>query len=125
MLNTEGWLTWLNQCIKNGKVGNFSLTLEKERLTLFLEKNTNLCDFIQMQDCLKYKDADVLVNFNQPFQITYEYLSQAKNTCPDLSAGETLKLALNKNKNKNGAIIVSTTKTERLGQYSKILERAF
>ena len=121
LLNSDEWLKWLETEVTSGKVGRFGLALEANKLEPFLQQKHTLVGVVQTADSLDKKEADILLHYNKALQITYGYVSAARRSrAIDLSVATILQHALQRNK--NGAIIVSTTKLERLGQYQRILE---
>lgn len=121
ILNTEEWVYWLENCVKSGKIRHFGLALTAEKLTPFLERQSELAYVIQMLDSLELKEADLLLKYKKPLQITYGYISAAQKSGSTRSVPEILQDALKRNA--NGAIIVSTTKTNRLSQYSDLADK--
>ena len=119
LLDSDEWLKWLEIKVTSGQVGRFGLALGAERIEPFLENTNGLADVIQTTDSLDRKEADVLVRYNRPLQITYGYVSAAHSHHMKLSVESILERALQRNR--DGAIIVSTTRIERLGQYARIL----
>jgi hypothetical protein len=66
----------------------------------------------------------LLLKENLPLQVTYGYLRKYIDSSPEkgvnLDAGSILKSGLKRNK--NGMILVSTTKSERLRKMAEICE---
>ena len=120
LINTEEWQCWLEKIVSDGKIQTFGVAGTKDILQPFLKNSSQLTNFIQMQDGLVHKEADVLSEFNKPIQITYGYVSESLRLDPTSSISEVLKKALQRNK--EGAIIVSTSRVDRLKQYAQILE---
>jgi aryl-alcohol dehydrogenase-like predicted oxidoreductase len=120
LLNSDEWLKWLETEVTSGKVGRFGLALEANKLEPFLQQKHALAGVIQTTDSLDKKEANILLHYKKTLQITYGYVSAARSRAIDLPVVTILQHALQRNK--NGAIIVSTTKLERLGQYQRILE---
>ncbi len=120
LLDSDEWLKWLGTRVASGQVVRFGLALQAKHLDLFLAQGGDLADVIQTTDSIDHKEADVLLRYNRVLQITYGYVSAARSHSRNSSVVNILHHALQRNR--NGAIIVSTKRVERLGQYSRILE---
>lgn len=120
MLDTDEWRRWLERCIVEGKVRTFGLALTIDKLEPFLDADTGLDRFVQMEDSLAGKEADVLARNGRAMQITYGYVSAALRTGSAISVQDVLAQALRRNR--SGAIIVSTTKPSRMPQYARLAE---
>lgn len=120
LLDSDEWRQWLEDEVKSGRVGAFGLALTKDRLLPFLAAAPGLAPVVQVLDSLEEREADCLRSYGRPLQITYGYVSAARARGSTRSVPEILAAALRRNP--GGAIIVSTTKPERLGQYARVLE---
>lgn len=117
---THEWQRWLDSEVRRGRIGAYGLALTSDRLIPFLDEAPELANVIQLLDSLESKEADCLTERGRPLQITYGYVSamQAERN-PAMSPRDVLRAAAQRNK--GGAIIVSTTKLGRLGQYAELL----
>lgn len=120
LVNTDEWLTWLQACVHDGKIRHFGLAVTAGRLEAFLKAGSPLASVAQIPDSLDGREADLLSRYGKPMQITYGYVSDARRRGSSLSAAQVLSQALARNR--DGAIIVSTTQADRGGQYARILE---
>ena len=120
LLQVDEWQRWLEDCKTSGKVREFGLAQITEQLAPFLENNINIGTIIQLIDSLENREADLLARYGKPMQITYGYVTAAFRHNSTLSVPQILKQSLQRNR--DGAVIVSTTKTSRLPQYAKIVE---
>lgn len=119
-VNTEEWLRWLEDEVKAGRVRRFGISLHAQRLHSFIAADSPLARIVQTTDSLDRRDADVLIEAGRTLQITYGYVSAARaQGWTDVPA--VLAAALERNR--DGAIIVSSRKIQRLPQYAKIIER--
>jgi D-threo-aldose 1-dehydrogenase len=119
LLDTHEWLAWLEAKVNEGLVGRFGLAISgRENLVAFLSGAPELTEVIQTFDSLENNEADVLKSYRRPFQITYGYVSAAKARGNKSSVADILKGALRRNR--EGAIIVSTKKPERVTQYAQL-----
>ncbi|WP_246102991.1 aldo/keto reductase [Rhizobium straminoryzae] len=118
----DEWRRWMEDCVATGKVRTFGAALTADRLIAFTNSKIDLGPFVQVADSLDAKEADILAAHGKPMQITYGYVSAAFRSGEVISVADILKQALKRNL--EGAIIVSSTKVSRLGQYSRILEDA-
>ena len=119
LVHTDEWNRWLEDVVASGKVKSFGLALTADRLEPFLAKPNPLCGLVQMYDSLEHHEADILAKHGKPLQITYGYVSAARQAGSDLSVTDILQRALKRNP--DGAIIVSTKREDRLKQYGQIL----
>lgn len=120
LVQTDEWCRWLELEVARGRVGAFGLALTADKLSPFLRSAPELARVVQVLDSLEQREADCLSVSGRPLQITYGYVSAARACGSDKPVPQILKEALERNS--SGAIIVSTTKSERLGQYAAILE---
>lgn len=114
------WLDWLQSRQKSGQIGRFGLALTAERLAPFLAESSAISEVVQVLDSLTGREADVLTAYGRPLQITYGYVSAARARGDRTPVPELLRLAMERNR--DGPIIVSTTRPERLGQYAQLTE---
>lgn len=117
-IDPDAWLRWLEQERADGRVRRFGIAVEAQRLGDFIAAASPLADIVQTIDSLDNCEADTLIRAGRPLQITYGYVSAAKGAPVE----ETLTRALARNA--QGAIIVSTRREERIGQYRRLLERS-
>lgn len=120
LVRTQEWHKWLEDEIARGRIGCFGLALTKERLIPFINQAPELAPVVQVLDSLENREADCLTDRGRPLQITYGYVSAARQNGSKKSVADILSAALSRNT--HGAIIVSTTKLERIGQYRNLLE---
>ncbi len=120
LVKTDEWKRWLENLVSSGKVGWFGLALTADRLEPFLKNDSPLIQITQVLDSLERKKADVLLKYGKSMQISYGYVSEARREGNPSSVPTVLREALLRNP--SGAIIVSTKRCQRLGQYSKISE---
>ncbi len=118
MVTTDEWQRWLEIEVTRGRIGAFGLALDSKRMTPFLNTAPGLAQVVQVHDSLDGCEADCLTTHGRPLQITYGYVSAARK----LGSNQTLDAILTKalKRNQHGAIIVSTTKPERVDQYAKL-----
>lgn len=120
LVQVDEWQRWLEDCKSNGKIREFGFALTADQLAPFLEHDVMIGNIIQLIDSLEDREADVLAKYGKPMQITYGYVTAAFRHNSPLSVPEILKQSLQRNR--EGAVIVSTTKISRLPQYAKIVE---
>lgn len=117
-LATDEFLRWLSDERAAGRVGHFGLAGAAPEIKPFLEAKSSLASIIQTTDSVDLREADMLSDYDRPFQSTYGYVSSAKRRMPGTDAVTILKRALERNR--RGAIIVTTNKIERLIQYGSL-----
>lgn len=115
-LETDEWLRWLEQERNAGRVQRFGIAVEADRLGAFVTAESPLANIVQTIDSLELREADTLLRAGRPLQITYGYVSAAAGRPVE----ETLARALARNR--CGAIIVSTRRIDRIGQYHHLLD---
>jgi len=120
MVRTDEWRNWLDGLVKTGTIGSYGLAATVDRLDAFLRRAPELANLVQVLDSLDAREADTLSRFGKPMQITYGYVSAAHAKGDKRPVGEILRHALRRNR--DGAIIVSTKRVERLSQYAKLVE---
>jgi len=121
LLQTDEWMGWLEAVKRAGKIGRYGLALTARQLRPFLAVKSPLADVIQVLDSLAGREADVLTEYARPFQITFGYISRARQAGDSRSFPELMRAATTRNP--HGPIIVSTTKAERTGQFEQESER--
>lgn len=122
LVATEEWRTWLESCVSAGKVRYFGLALPPESVQLFLGNDAVFGSVLQVRDSIAGREADVLERFGRVKQITYGYVSAALRADPQRSVPEVLRAALARNR--DGAIIVTSRRRDRMPQYSDLTEAA-
>lgn len=120
LVNTDEWQRWLEEEVAMGRVRRFGIAVDAQRLRPFIAVDLPLARIVQTTDSLHGREADTLIAAARPLQITYGYVfaAQAKG----LTDVPTV-LAAALDRNRNGAIIVSSRKINRLPQYARIIER--
>jgi D-threo-aldose 1-dehydrogenase len=118
LLDTDEWLRFLGDARAAGKVRHYGLALTADRLAPFLSTQSALADLVQVCDSLADKEADILPRSGRPLQITYGYVSAARAAGSQLGVEDVLRAALQRNR--DGAIIVSSRRKERLAQYAQL-----
>lgn len=119
LLNTDEWFSWMSRAVMSGKIRYFGISTTKSRALPFLQQNSGLLQVSQLQDTVDDPVADLLDDYGRVPQFTFGYVSSA--TYKDRSQIDQI-LGRALITNPNGAIIVSTTKLDRLKQYPKVLE---
>lgn len=122
MVQTDEWQRWLEAEVGRGRIGTYGLALTREKLQPFLDAGTALAPVVQILDSLDESESDCLIDAGRCLQITYGYVSAARKKDPTRQVEDVLVQALSRNR--EGAIIVSTTKISRLAQYSKLLKKS-
>lgn len=121
MLSCDEWRRWLETMQQEGKVGAFGLALPARDLEQFLATPEAPIDVIQIEDSLARREADLVTAHGRPLQITYGYVRGARQAGDVESVPEILAKALQRNR--DGAIIATTSKQHRLAQYASLLEQ--
>jgi D-threo-aldose 1-dehydrogenase len=119
---TDEWLSWLQDTVKSGKIRYFGIASTIDRVGPIAEECIGLCQYVQVLDSLEGREADLLGRYGLPMQVTFGYVSGARKNGSTASVEQILSDALKRNK--DGAILVSTLKPERMKQYARIAETA-
>jgi D-threo-aldose 1-dehydrogenase len=122
MVQTDEWSRWLENEVDRGRVGAFGVASTADRLVSFLDQAPGLAAIVQAPDSLDAREADCLLGRNSPLPITYGYVSAARSRGDSRAVSDILVESLRRNA--DGAIIVSTTRMDRLWQYPAILKNA-
>ncbi|GAA4043562.1 aldo/keto reductase family protein [Parerythrobacter jejuensis] len=120
LVQTDEWLRWLEDCRTEGKVRYFGMAGMPLDVAPLVEQAPALGEVLQLADSLDQHEADAVFT-TQPMQITYGYVSAAATRARSLNVTGVLTKALQRNR--SGAVIVSTTRPERLAQYAPIADR--
>ncbi len=120
LVATEEWQRWLENEVERGRIGAWGLALTADRLRPFLNAVPDFARLVQTFDSITNKEADLLTARGRPLQITFGYVSAESSAGRKRPVADILTDALARNS--LGAIIVSTTKAERIGQYAQIIE---
>ena len=122
LIQTEEWLRWMEDEVAAGRIRYYGLAGDSGRLAPLLRNANLLAKVVQASDSLDRREADALSWGGRPPQITYGYVSAA------MRAGFTdVRDVLSRSleRNRHGAIIVSTRKAWRLSQYQSILDASY
>jgi D-threo-aldose 1-dehydrogenase len=118
LLAAEEWLQWLDSEVTAGRVRHFGIAVNVDRLKPFLVAASPLAAVIQTTDSLVDREADVILTYGRPLQITYGYVSHARRRAEPIDVPAILADALRRNA--SGAIIVSTRRPERVPIYASL-----
>ncbi|MHA6332886.1 aldo/keto reductase [Qipengyuania sp. CAU 1752] len=121
LLDTQEWLRWLEDCRTQGKVRYFGMAGLPDVTAPIVTQAPGLAQVLQLADSLDRQEAGTLL-VEREMQITYGYVSAALERTPSANVPDVLARALARNR--TGAVIVSTTRVERLAQYAPIAEAA-
>lgn len=118
------WIDWLAEERARGRIGAFGIAADADRLGPFLTAGgpliDPLIDIVQTTDSLARREADAVVASGRALAISYGYVSAARRLGDRRPVPTVLAEAIALRP--GSAIIVSTTKIDRLGQYSAITD---
>lgn len=120
MLQTDEWRRWLQSETERGRIGAFGLASTVDRAAPILDHTPELAPVVQVLDSLDHREADRLTERNRPLQITYGYVSSARARGDARPVADILAASLKRNS--QGAVIVSTTRRDRLRQYPALFK---
>lgn len=116
----DGWLRWLEDEQTRGRIGDYGIAAVSDRLTGFLGEMPSIARIVQTNDSLSGKEADPLVASGRPLQITHGYIAAALRQDDKTDIKGTLLDALERNR--DGAIVVSTTKPDRVAVFGATMQ---
>jgi D-threo-aldose 1-dehydrogenase len=116
LVDTDELQQWLQDCVAAGKIRYYGLAATADRLAPFLQQGSPLALVVQMPDSLDGREADLLDRYGHPRQISYGYVSAARQRGTVLTVSEILQQALQRNP--DSAIIVSTTRLDHLREFA-------
>ena len=117
LVATDEWLRWLEE--EKQRVASFGIAGGMRQLMPFLAEENPLANIVQTADSLDHKEAEPILMAGRPLQLTYGYFSAATRSSGG-DAQTVLRGALERNK--TGAILVSTRRVSRLTQYALAAE---
>jgi D-threo-aldose 1-dehydrogenase len=115
LLVADEWLCWLEEEVAAGRVRHFGIAVHADRLAPFLAAASPLAAVVQTNDSLLDREADTMLKYGRPLQITYGYVSDAMRRGGSFDVRTILARALMRNS--TGAVIVSTRRPERVAIY--------
>jgi D-threo-aldose 1-dehydrogenase len=120
LLATDAWCRFLEDARRDGKVAAFGIAVSTPRLRRFLAADHALAGLVQTPDSLAAREADVLAEHGRPLQITHGYVGAAVRAAAGapIDVEAVLRAALARNA--QGAIVVHTSKPERLAQFAAV-----
>ncbi len=122
LLVTDEWLRWLEEEVRAGRVRYFGVAVNANRLEPFLAAASPLAVVVQTTDSLLDRQADIMLRYGRPLQITYGYVSDAIRNDGSVDVPTILARALARNS--TGAVIVSTRNPGRLALYPALAAQA-
>lgn len=121
LLPTDEWARFLEDEVRRGRILHFGIAADTHRVQPFLAVDHPLLRVVQTRDSLDRREADVLISAGRPMQLTYGYLSQRPPPPNVAGPGDVLDLVLARNP--HGAIIVRTSRMERLKAFTEAVDR--
>ncbi len=108
---------WFTRQKSNGRVRYLGLAGSAANCLAVMQKVPNVFDVLQVEDSLAEREADVLVSAGKPLQVTYGYLRRAfghlvNSSALPIDGLNVMRAALDRNR--NGMVLVSTLKANRL-----------
>jgi hypothetical protein len=122
LLVTDEWLCWLEEEVGDGRVRYFGVAVHADRLKPFLAAASPLAVVVQTTDSLLGLEADIMLQYGRPLQITYGYVSDAMRRGGSVDVPTILAGALTRNS--TGAVIVSTRHPKRMALYPELAAKA-
>lgn len=117
IINLEEMSFWLNEQCKIGNIRSYGIAGKSENIKPFL--NTVLAKVVQTNDSIEHREADILIKLKRELQFTYGYFSSNEFIANSMSWREIVNSAFDRNK--NGCVLFSTRKIDRLKKFKNIL----
>lgn len=118
----DEFLNWQARIHKAGKVRHFGFAGPMELFAELLVSAGPWANVLQVKDSLENTEADLVIRGGRRVQLTYGYFSSALQNGQIFFPEDILTAALVRNK--QGSIIVSTRKLDRLKALAAVTERA-
>ncbi len=119
LIDSEGFLTWLESERAKGKIRYWGLAGMPHLLEGWVSEGHPLATIIQAKDSLDRKEADLLLSKGRRLQFTYGYLSSASRGATTEPADMILSKALKRNT--DGIILISTCRLEHIEQLARVV----
>ncbi|OBX19897.1 hypothetical protein A9995_04930 [Erythrobacter sp. QSSC1-22B] len=116
----DDWQSWLEAEKSSGRIGDYGIAVAPERLETFLASGEGPLGITQVHDSLDGREAEPLLSHGLPLQITFGYIGSA------VKAGRTDvvdSLCRAMQRNRDGAIVVSTRHVDRVLTMGRALRR--
>lgn len=112
LIKTDEWLGWLSKARDSYR--HVGVAGQADRIGPFLKPGAPFGDVVQIADSLTNHEADVVLTSGRPLQLSYGYVSADRES----PAEKTLALA--RDRNATGSILVSTRQESRLAVYARL-----
>lgn len=107
----DDWQRWLETEKTRGRIGDYGIAVAPDRLKTFLASGDGPLGITQVHDSLEGQEAEPLLRYGMPLQITFGYIASAVRA-GRADAADTLYRAMQRNR--AGAIVVSTRRVDRV-----------
>jgi aryl-alcohol dehydrogenase-like predicted oxidoreductase len=118
LIGGDAWVAWLEEERSAGRVRFWGLAGTAPRVSPWVQAQHPLAQVVQTRDCLDQRQADFLTASGRDLQFTYGYLSSGHSQAARLNPEKVLQAALERNR--TGAVLVSTRRAERLRILSQL-----
>lgn len=113
---------WLNRQKVSGRVRYLGLAGRASSCLSVTRRISGVFDILQVNDSIEKNEAGALCGFGWPLQITYGYLRGSTDPSHDVECSSPLnRLRAGLFKNKNGMVLVSTRKKNRIERMSELV----
>jgi aryl-alcohol dehydrogenase-like predicted oxidoreductase len=121
LLSADELLAWLERARADGRVRYWGIAACFERCLPFVAAQHPLSAIVQTNDSMELREARQVEQLGRALQFTYGYLSALRRSERRRSADQVLRAALEANS--TGAVIVSTSRADRVSKLSKIAQK--
>lgn len=117
LMETDEFPRWIESEQTTGRVRAWGVAGLAEKVAPFVQAHHSLAQVVQTRDSLDKRQADFMQACGRDLQLTYGYLSAHRSAMSDDAAMTLMRKALERNR--TGAVLVSTRRAERIGQMIK------
>lgn len=117
VINLDEMTFWLNEQCRKGKIRSFGIAGKTKNIEPFIQ--TDLAQVVQTNDSIELREADILINQGRELQFTYGYFSSNALNSNSMSWKDLINGAFERNK--NGCVLFSTRKIDRLRSLKNII----
>lgn len=117
IINLDEMSFWLNENCRKGNIRSYGIAGKTENIEPFLQ--TDLVKVVQTNDSIELREADILIKLDRELQFTYGYFSGNALISNSMGWIDLVNEAFKRNK--NGCVLFSTRKIDRLRNFKNIL----
>jgi len=113
----DDFLAWFEAQRAGGVIRAWGVSGESRSYSAWLNAGHRIVQVVQARDSLDGREADAVTAAGRPLQLTYGYLGAAMRADASVCARDVLRRALERNR--TGAVIISTRRAERVADLAE------